>query len=131
MPDADVPGEALAIVEVIAGAIRDELGEEIDAYPGCRGPRGPTRSTAPSGPSSARSWRRTTSRIETCARARLPGAAPRRRAAAGGRGLGRPPGQVLIDEEPGSPDDWLAFLILSPRGRRSSRCSTPDDPDLA
>ena len=34
MSDADVPAEALALIEAVAGAIRDELGEEIDAYPG-------------------------------------------------------------------------------------------------
>jgi hypothetical protein len=38
MPDADVSAEALALIEIIAGAIRDELGEEIDAYPGLRLP---------------------------------------------------------------------------------------------
>src|SRR4051795_9760171 len=38
MPDADVPAEFLALVERIAGAIRDELGEEIDAYPGASSP---------------------------------------------------------------------------------------------
>ena len=40
MYDADVPAEALTIIEVVAGAIRDELGEEIDAYPGRRSPEG-------------------------------------------------------------------------------------------
>src|SRR4051812_48865143 len=38
MPDADVPAEALALVERIAGAVRDELGEEIEAYPGASSP---------------------------------------------------------------------------------------------
>src|SRR3954466_12162917 len=38
MPDAEVPAEALALVEKIAGAVRDELGEEIDAYPGAASP---------------------------------------------------------------------------------------------
>ena len=38
MPDADVPPEALALIELVAGAIRRELGEEVDAYPGCRSP---------------------------------------------------------------------------------------------
>ena len=33
MSDADLPVQALAIIEVVAGAIRDELGEEVDAYP--------------------------------------------------------------------------------------------------
>ena len=58
MPDADRLPDRLATIETIAGAIRDELGEEIDAYPGLpRSPTRPTRSTVPSGPSSARSWR--------------------------------------------------------------------------
>ena len=38
MPDADVPAGALALVARIAGAVRDELGEEIDAYPGISSP---------------------------------------------------------------------------------------------
>ena len=40
MTDPDVPSETLAIVDLIAGAIRQELGEEIDAYPGHLGPEG-------------------------------------------------------------------------------------------
>ena len=40
MSDADLPVQALAIIEVVAGAIRDELGEEVDAYPGRLEPEG-------------------------------------------------------------------------------------------
>ena len=40
MSDANLSIEALAIIEVVAGAIRDELGEEVDAYPGRREPEG-------------------------------------------------------------------------------------------
>src|SRR3954447_11105256 len=38
MPGADRPPDCLAIVEAIARAIRHELSEEVDAYPGCRTP---------------------------------------------------------------------------------------------
>ena len=38
MPDDDVPPEALIVIELVAGAIRDELGDEIDAYPGHASP---------------------------------------------------------------------------------------------
>ncbi len=38
MPDADVPAEALALVERAAAAVRGELGEEVDAYPGRSSP---------------------------------------------------------------------------------------------
>ena len=38
MPDDDVPTEALMVIELIAGAIRDELGDEVDAYPGHSAP---------------------------------------------------------------------------------------------
>ncbi len=34
MSDADIPSEALALLERIASVLRAELGVEIDAYPG-------------------------------------------------------------------------------------------------
>ena len=36
----------------------------------------------------------------------------------------------LIDEEPGSPDDWLCFLILSSRAQIEHLLG-PGGPDLA
>ena len=38
MPDDGVPPEALIVIELVAGAVRDELGDEIDAYPGHAAP---------------------------------------------------------------------------------------------
>ena len=38
MPESDVSPATLVLLERIAGAIRQELGESIDAYPGCRSP---------------------------------------------------------------------------------------------
>jgi hypothetical protein len=40
MNDPEVPTGALVLVERLAGAMRDVLGEEIDAYPGSRSPEG-------------------------------------------------------------------------------------------
>ena len=40
MHDPQIPAEALEVIELVGGAIRDVLGGEIDAYPGCRAPEG-------------------------------------------------------------------------------------------
>jgi len=115
MPDADVPAGALALVERIAGAVRDELGEEIDAYPGASSPeladpinrafRAVVRSLLEAGSIPGPSLPALVSRT-------LRRAAERRLAAEGwdDRRVA-----LLLDEEPGSPDDWLCFLILSSR----------------
>ncbi len=117
MPDADIPAEALALVETIAGAIRVELGEAVDAYPGCRSPDGAdplnrafgaiVRSLvamdAVSGGDLAGSVSRTLLRV-----------ASRRLGAEGWDDLQI---KTLIEEEPGHPDDWLIFLILSSRSQ--------------
>jgi len=115
MPDADVPAGDLALVERVAGAIRAELGEEVDAYPGCRAPEGAdplnrafgaiVRSLlamdAVSGGDLAWSISRTLFRVAF------------RRLAAEGWDDFRV--KTLIEDEPGRPDDWLIFLILSSR----------------
>jgi hypothetical protein len=130
MSDADPSVEALAIIEVVAGAIRDELGEEVDAYPGRREPEGadPLNRAfravvrAILGPS--------TSGIEgthTLVSRALRRVAERRLAA---EGWDDHQVKTLIDEEPGSPDDWLCFLILSSRAQIGPLL-TPDDPDRA
>ena len=126
MSDADVPPEALAIIEVVAGAIRAELGEEVDAYPGRREPEGadPLNRAfravvrAILGPS--------TSGIEgthSLVSRALRRVAERRLAAEGWDDH-----QVtrLIDEEPGSADDWLCFLILSSRAQIEPLLTTED-----
>ena len=38
MRNPEIPADALDLLELIAGAIREELGEVIDAYPGHRDP---------------------------------------------------------------------------------------------
>jgi hypothetical protein len=130
MAESDVPAETLALLALIAGAIRDELGEEIDAYPGGGAPeradpinrafravvaallRGDA--TATEGPPApvSRALRQATER----------------RLAAEGWDDRRV--RLLIEEEPGSPDDWLAFLLLSSRAQIAP-LFTPDDPGFA
>src|SRR4051812_49150023 len=113
MPDDDVPAGALAFVELIAGAIRAELGAEVDAYLGCRAPEGADPLN--------RAFRAVVRSLLAADGARgdeLDGSVSRtlllvasRRLAAEGRHDGR--AKALIEEEAGSPDDWLTFLILS------------------
>ena len=117
MSDADLPVQALAIIEVVAGAIRDELGEEVDAYPGRREPEGAdalnrafraiVRAILDPSTSAARDadslvhWA-----LRRVAEGRL-----------SAEGWDDHQVETLIDEEPGSPDDWLCFLILSSRAQ--------------
>ena len=117
MPEADVPAGALAVVERIAGAIRQELGEEIDAYPGASSPeradpinrafRAIIRSLLEAGGIPGSSLPALVSRT-------LRRAAENRLAAEGwdDRRV-----RLLLDSEPGGPDDWLAYLILSSRAQ--------------
>lgn len=115
MHDSEVPTEALLVVELVAGAIRDELGDEIDAYPGCSAPEQADpinrafqatvlsliENSLVSGDSPAAAVSRALRRVAE------------RRLAADGFDARR--SRLLIDVEPGSPDDWLTFLILSSR----------------
>jgi hypothetical protein len=129
MSDADVPAETLAVIEVIAGAIRDELGGEVDAYPGCQTPEGADPLN--------RAFRAVVRALLTAAGVpgddlaalvsrTLRGAAERRLE---GEGWGDRV-RTLIDDEPGSPDDWLCFLALSSRPQIEP-LPEPDDPDCA
>jgi hypothetical protein len=130
MSDADLSAEALAIIEVVAGAIRAELGEEVDAYPGRRSPEGADPLN--------RAFRAIVRAIlgvntpgieiaHSLVSRGLRRVAGRRLAAEGWRG---DQVKALIDEEPGSPDDWLCYLILSSRAQIEPLL-TPDDPDRA
>ena len=117
MPDPDVPTGALVLVERLAGAIRDALGEEIDAYPGSRSPEG----ADPLNRAFAAVVRSILDPVTTDAPA-LPAAvsltlrlATERRLAA--EGWSHAQVRALIEEEPGSPDDWLVFLLLSARAQ--------------
>ena len=117
MSDADLSAEALAIIEVIAGAIRTELGEEVDAYPGRQEPEGADPLN--------RAFRAIVRAILDLNTSGIEGThslvsrALRRVAERRLRAEGWDDHQVrtLIDEEPGSPDDWLAYLILSSRAQ--------------
>src|SRR5947209_2785600 len=115
MPDADVPAGALALAERLASAIRAELGAEIDAYPGASGPepadplnracRAGVRSLLEAGGAPGPTLASLASRT-------LCRTAERRLTA---DGWDERQVRLLIDLEPGSPDDWLAYLILSSR----------------
>jgi len=115
MDDADVPAEVLAIIEVIAGAIRRELGEAVDAYPGCRAPEGADPLN--------RAFRAVVRALLAAAGVPdgdLPASVSRTLLLVATRRLeaaGWDDRQVgwLIAEEPGSPDDWLTYLALSSR----------------
>ena len=130
MYDADVPAEALAIIEVVAGAIRDELGEEIDAYPGRRSPEGADPLNR-----AFRAVVRTILSLHTSGTEGTPSLVSEalrrlaeRRLAAEGRDDRQV--KVLLDLEPGRPDDWLCFLILSSRPQLEHLLE-PGSPDLA
>ncbi len=115
MSDADVPSEALAIIEVIAGAIRAELGEEIEAYPGASSPeradpinrafRAAVRSLLATGGVRADDLAASVSlALLLIASRRLED-----------EGWDATRAKALVEQEPGSPDDWLCFLALSSR----------------
>jgi len=130
MSDADVTAEALAIIEVVASAIRAELGEEVDAYPGRRSPEGAdslnrafravVRAVLVPSSSAARD-------ADSLVHWALRRVAEQRLAA---EGWDDHQVKMLIDEEPGSPDDWLCFLLLSSRAQIEPLLA-PDDPDRA
>ena len=130
MSDADLPVQALAIIEVVAGAIRAELGEEVDAYPGRQEPEGADPLN--------RAFRAVVRAIldpNTRGIEGTPSLVSRALRRVAGRRLtaeGRDDHQVkaLIEEEPGSPDDWLCFLILSSRAQIEPLLG-PGGPDLA
>jgi hypothetical protein len=117
MSESDNSSSLLNLLERIAEAIREELGEEIDAYPGCRSPEGADPMN--------RAFRAvvrslfvadlppTGDRNSLVSRA-LRQLAERRLAA---EGWDYQQVKFLIEDEPGSPDDWLAFLILSSRSQ--------------
>ncbi len=130
MSDADLPVQALAIIEVVAGAIRDELGEEVDAYPGRQEPEGADPLN--------RAFRAVVRAILAPNTPGIEGAhslvsralrrVAERRLAAECRDDHHV--KMLIDEEPGGPDDWLCFLILSSRPQLEHLLE-PGSPDLA
>lgn len=117
MHDDDVPAEALALVGRIARAVRDELGAEIDAYPGASSPeradplnrafRAIVHSLLEAGDTTGGS-------LPTLVSGTLRRASEHRLSTDGwdDRRVG-----FLLDLEPGGPDDWLAYLLLSSRAQ--------------
>ena len=114
MFDSCEPTAEFAQVERIASAIRRELGDEVEAFPGFRAPE------------EAEPLNRIFRALARCILE--PGVAPeddlsrrvsqaflrlvRRRLAAGGLGDVEIP--ILLDLEPGTLDDWFTFLLLTP-----------------
>jgi hypothetical protein len=130
MSDAHEPTEAVALIEVIAAAIRNELGEEIDAYPGFAAPERADPMN--------RAFRAvvfallqmstpTTETLPALVSRTLLHVAERRLAA---EGIDDRHARLLLDEEPGRPDDWLCFLILSSR-QQVEDALRPEEPDRA
>lgn len=114
MPEADIPSPALVLIELIATAIRNELGEEIDAYPGQRRPeradplnrafRAVARAIVRHlfGPNVAPALVSLT--LLQATRHRLTS-----------EGWDERQVRLLLALEPGTADDWLTFLLLSSR----------------
>src|SRR4051794_14979886 len=108
--------DALDLVEAIAAAIREELGDDGEACPGFRAPEQAEPlnrafraivqlilgSVVAPGDDPSRTVSRALRRLVE------------RRLEAGG--LREPRARVLLELEPGTPDDWLAFLLLTPWG---------------
>ena len=127
MPDPYGPIPGLSLLGRIAGAIRRELGEAIDAYPGGQSPEGAdpinrafraivrlfVEADARPGAELDRDVSRALRRL-----------AERRLAAEGWDDLRI---KSLIEEEPGGPDDWLAFLVLSSRSQIEPLLDPGDD----
>jgi len=114
MPEAKVTAETLALIERIAGAIRRELGGAIDAYPGGRSPEGADPMNR-----AFRAVVRSLLESDLFDPTRLVSltllqVAERRLT---GKEWDALQVKLLIEEEPGSPDDWLTFLALSSRSQ--------------
>ena len=114
MTDDDVSAQALTILDLVASAIRGVLGEEIDAYPGHNDPEGADPMNKAFRAVATAIVRKTLDNLTTSVSTIL-----RRLAEQKLQGEGFDDAQVrtLIEEEPGSPDDWLVFLILSSKAQ--------------
>jgi hypothetical protein len=128
MSDAKMPTRVVALIEAIAAAIRAELGAEIDAYPGGRDPgRADPMNRA------FRAVVLALLRMSTPTAEDLPALVSRTLLQVAGRRLAAEgfedrQTRLLLDEEPGRPDDWLTFLILSSR-QQVEDALRPDEPD--
>jgi hypothetical protein len=112
MPDADRRAAAAACLGAAAAAIRAELGAEIDAYPGHRSPEAadPINRAFRAAARSALAVLAAEDDLPALVTATLRRLVERRLAA---EGLDVDEVRLLIEAEPGAPDDWLVFLLLS------------------
>jgi hypothetical protein len=116
----DISSRLLTLLTQIAGAIRRELGEEIDAYPGPRSPEAAdpiNRAFRAIVSSLLASIDPPTGETDSLSTRTLRRIAELRLAT---EGWDDRQVKLLIEEEPGSPDDWLAFLILGSRSQLES-----------
>src|ERR1700721_1766201 len=117
MTELTLAPDLLSLLARVAGAIRRELGEEIDAYPGLRSPE--------TADPINRVFRAIVGSLlasidpPTGEPGLLISATLRRPAELRLASEGWDERQIkrLLEEEPGRPDDWLAFLILSSRSQ--------------
>ncbi len=128
MPDADDLAAAEACLGAAAAAIRAELGAEVDAYPGHRSPGAadPLNRAFRAAVASVLAGSGTAAEVLPA----LVSATLRRLAEARLAGEGLDDGRVrlVIELEPGAPDDWLAFLLLSSM-EQIGPLFRPDDED--
>jgi hypothetical protein len=114
MSNANEHTAEFALIETIAGTIRGELGDAVEACPGFRSPEHAEPLNRVFGALARHLLEPVVapdddlSRFVSWVLSRLVA----RRLAAGG--LGERPIRVLFDLEPGTPDDWLIFLVLVP-----------------
>lgn len=125
MPDAD-PRAAEACLGAAAAAIRAELGADIDAYPGHRSPEAadPLNRAFRAAARSALAAEATAANPDALVSSALVRLAGARLAA---EGLDSEAIRLLIEDEPGAPDEWLAFLLLSSMAQIAP-ILRPDDP---
>ncbi|HWE35744.1 MAG TPA: hypothetical protein VG406_04165 [Isosphaeraceae bacterium] len=113
MPDADRRSAAEVCLGAAAAAIRAELGAEVDAYPGHRSPEAADplnrafRTAAGSALAGAGAAAEDVPALVSATLRRLADAR------LAGEGLDPDAVRHLIHAEPGAPDDWIAFLLLS------------------
>ena len=117
MSDPEVSAQTLARLEGLAGVLRAELGAEIDAYPGASTPE-----QADPFNRAFRAVVRDLLRTDGTSDSSRPDLVSRTlRLLAEHRlaleGWDQDQIRLLITQEPGSPDDWLAFLVLSSRAQ--------------
>jgi hypothetical protein len=127
MSEPNVSPASLVLLERIAGAIRDELGAAIDAYPGCRSPEGADPINR-----AFRAVTGTLARADLAHGTDLDGIVSRALRQLTQRRLKAESWdddqvKTLVEDEPGSPDDWLVFLLLSVRDQIEPLLDPDDD----